>query len=510
MIKGIKGELGEVANVEGAISSNNNIDGDVNVGGTFAEKYELPIASATNLGGIKVGKNLSIDEDGTLNVDDEDIDLSEYAKKEELPTKTSELENDSNYLSSIPDEYITENELNKKGFLTEHQDLSEYAKKEYVDEKIANIDIGGGVDLSEYAKKEELPSKTSQLENDSGYVKNIDYASSDNVGLVKTESYYGLHTSSRNGTLYCEQFSYDEYTNEKDGNCFIGKGTLENVLEAKDYAKKEYVDEKIATIPKPKKFDFPVGFIYMSVEETSPAELFGGIWEQIKDTFLLACGDIYNNGDVGGEAEHTLTINEMPSHTHSYFFDQVAYNKNAGTSGMATNSGTYGNSNIIASAGGSQAHNNMPPYLSVYVWKKIGEDSITNSYAVASAWENYNNGGADGTLIYNNLKLWMGNYDGTPNILDGISLDFEIEGSFNLIGNFNFYAYEGAPRNFGIYIFKDGNLYKELPQQFDTLGSAFDVSINELVETGTYEIVVGAYNNYEFGINSGTISFVEN
>ena len=328
---------------------------------------------------------------------------------------------------------------------------------------------------------------------------------------MKTESYYGLHTSSRNGTLYCEQFSYEEYTNEKDGNCFISKGTLENVLEGKDYSSKEYVDEKITIIPKPKKFDFPIGFIYMSVEETSPAEIFGGIWEQIKDTFLLACGDTYNNGDVGGEAEHTLIIDEIPAHSHNFTRSRLFFSEEAGQNaiGYGNNSGTAITA-TTQNSGGNKAHNNMPPYLTVYVWKKIGEDSITNSYAVASAWQNYNNGGADGTLTYNNLKLWMVNYDSTPDVIDGVSLDFEIEGSFNLVGTFNFYSYEGAPRNFGIYIFKDGNLYKELPQQFDTLGSAFDVSINELVETGSYEIVVGAYNNYEFGINSGTISFVEN
>lgn len=95
---------------------------------------------------------------------------------------------------------------------------------------------------------EDIPTKTSQLENDSGYVTNTDYASNDNVGLIKTESYYGLRTSSRNGSLYCIQFSYDEYTNDNDGNCFVGKGTLENVLEAKDYASKEYVDEQISNI----------------------------------------------------------------------------------------------------------------------------------------------------------------------------------------------------------------------------------------------------------------------
>lgn len=93
-----------------------------------------------------------------------------------------------------------------------------------------------------------VPTKLSELENDSGYVKNTDYATNDKVGLVKTESYYGLRTSSRNGSLYCSQFSYDEYTNDNDVNCFISKGTLENVLEAKDYASKGYVDEKVANI----------------------------------------------------------------------------------------------------------------------------------------------------------------------------------------------------------------------------------------------------------------------
>lgn len=102
--------------------------------------------------------------------------------------------------------------------------------------------------IEEYATKEELPTQISQLENDSGYVTNTDYASNDNVGLIKTELYYGLHTSSRNGSLYCEQVSYDEYTNDKDDNCFVGKGTLENVLEAKDYASKGYVDEQISNI----------------------------------------------------------------------------------------------------------------------------------------------------------------------------------------------------------------------------------------------------------------------
>lgn len=59
--------------------------------------------------------------------------LEEYAKKTDIPTvptKTSELTNDSNFITEIPSEYITETELNEKGYLTQHQDLSEYAKKD--------------------------------------------------------------------------------------------------------------------------------------------------------------------------------------------------------------------------------------------------------------------------------------------------------------------------------------------------------------------------------------------
>ena len=69
-----------------------------------------------------------------------EADLSEYAKKTEIPTvptKTSQLTNDSNFLTAIPSEYITETELNNKGYLTEHQSLEGYATKTYVDEAIA-------------------------------------------------------------------------------------------------------------------------------------------------------------------------------------------------------------------------------------------------------------------------------------------------------------------------------------------------------------------------------------
>lgn len=113
---------------------------------------------------------------------------------------------------------------------------------------------------------------------------------------------------------------------------------------------------------------YPVGSLYLSVSNTSPQTLFGGKWEQLKDRFLLAAGDTYLPGSVGGEAEVRLTEDQIPVHTHAvsygeYWVDngsEDAVMKSVGPSSKPT-----------TSAGKGQAHNNMPPYLAVYVWKRI-------------------------------------------------------------------------------------------------------------------------------------------
>ena len=101
------------------------------------------------------------------------VDLSEYAKSKDVPTKLSDLEDDKGYLTEVPEEYVTENELEAKGYLTEHQDLSNYYNKTEVDQKITDAVTGGTVDLSNYATKEEIPTKMSELENDSNYLTSI-------------------------------------------------------------------------------------------------------------------------------------------------------------------------------------------------------------------------------------------------------------------------------------------------------------------------------------------------
>lgn len=121
---------------------------------------------------------------------------------------------------------------------------------------------------------------------------------------------------------------------------------------------------------------YPVGSIYMSVNETSPAELFGGTWEQIHGRFLLGADATYPAGSTGGEATHSLTISEMPSHTHGLTarsgksiatqnIDVLAM----GSTWDYTQSTEKGGLTMYAT-GEDAAHNNMPPYLSVYMWKR--------------------------------------------------------------------------------------------------------------------------------------------
>lgn len=145
-------------------------------------------------------------------------------------------------------------------------------------------------------------------------------------------------------------------------------------------ATKQYVDNSINTLTE--KFAsiidivYPVGSIYMSVNAADPSTLFSGTsWEKLEGRFLLGSNSTYTNGSTGGEATHTLTFSEMPTHRHSIYYP------NAG--------GPYGDANIsypegsgvnktwqaemckTESAGDSVAHNNMPPYLVVNMWKRI-------------------------------------------------------------------------------------------------------------------------------------------
>lgn len=120
---------------------------------------------------------------------------------------------------------------------------------------------------------------------------------------------------------------------------------------------------------------YPVGAVYISTSDTNPETLFGfGTWERIKDRFLLAAGDAYAAGATGGEATHQLTIAEMPYHQHQMVngnnggYDYSGWTKSTIVLSDATK-GWAGNANT-SYAGESASHNNMPPYLAVYMWRR--------------------------------------------------------------------------------------------------------------------------------------------
>ena len=116
----------------------------------------------------------------------------------------------------------------------------------------------------------------------------------------------------------------------------------------------------------------PVGSIFQSTDSTSPEELFGGTWEQIKDRFLLAAGDSHAAGSTGGEEEHILTAAEMANHTHGYDYTGQSITEGVNAIRLYNAASTQYNAYTgkATSNCGGQAHNNMPPYLAVYTWRR--------------------------------------------------------------------------------------------------------------------------------------------
>lgn len=125
---------------------------------------------------------------------------------------------------------------------------------------------------------------------------------------------------------------------------------------------------------------YPVGSIYLSVNNTNPSKWFGGTWVQIAKGRTLVGVDT-NDADfntvqkTGGSKTVTLNINQIPPHNHCI---RVAIT-NGGNAGnyrgaFATNSDWWGGENHYDTnnrtndVGGNQAHNNLQPYFTCYIW----------------------------------------------------------------------------------------------------------------------------------------------
>ena len=125
----------------------------------------------------------------------------------------------------------------------------------------------------------------------------------------------------------------------------------------------------------------------MSVNSTNPKDLFGGTWQQLQNRFLVGVGSSYSNGATGGASSytpkgtvgnHTLTLNEIPKHSHKVYGGWGDGPSDQGSFRTDQNSPAHWWS-ATGSVGGGGSHNHgftgtaqtiLPPYLAVYMWKR--------------------------------------------------------------------------------------------------------------------------------------------
>ena len=135
---------------------------------------------------------------------------------------------------------------------------------------------------------------------------------------------------------------------------------------------------------------YPVGSIYISFNATDPSTLFGGTWVRLKDTFLLVNGDAYPANSTGGSATKTISISNMPSHNHTVYaagehthtyqtpLRAIDVDRGAGNSSIwsVDDNGWYDTSSAgqhthdVGNTGSGLPLNIMPPYTTVYAWKR--------------------------------------------------------------------------------------------------------------------------------------------
>lgn len=141
-------------------------------------------------------------------------------------------------------------------------------------------------------------------------------------------------------------------------------GEINNIL--KNQIKKEILD-----------MSHPIGTYYWSQKNTNPSTIFGGNWEAIRGRFLFAEDSSHGVNSTGGEEFHTLKLEEIPAHNHGLPKPVCAYKNipdiqiqgGGGSKKLYENDGNVANTNNV---GGGKPHNNMPPYISAFCWRRIG------------------------------------------------------------------------------------------------------------------------------------------
>ena len=117
---------------------------------------------------------------------------------------------------------------------------------------------------------------------------------------------------------------------------------------------------------------YPVGSIYTSVVATSPATYFGGTWAvfgagRVLTGFDNSQTEFDTVEETGGAMTHTLTIDQMPAHTHTFTSEDP---QGTGASGSANGVSEFDTAATTGSTGAGQAHPILQPYIVVHMWKR--------------------------------------------------------------------------------------------------------------------------------------------
>ncbi len=124
---------------------------------------------------------------------------------------------------------------------------------------------------------------------------------------------------------------------------------------------------------------WPVGSYYWTNNNISPRDIFGGQWEKIEGRFLYAADYKRTVNSTGGQERVTLSINEMPSHTHQSRDGKTfctsrrrtGVNSNGDWGVWKYDDDTKNHYNETSYTGGGNSHENMPPYIAAYCWRRV-------------------------------------------------------------------------------------------------------------------------------------------
>lgn len=177
---------------------------------------------------------------------------------------------------------------------------------------------------------------------------------------------------------------------ERVGVYLVFNGAMDGNIEYMNVVKRTPIVNQIIDMI------YPIGSTYISVNSVNPSFLFGGEWEQIQDRFLLASGSTYSAGSTGGSATVTLTSAQSGLKAHGHGMDHNHNHRHSLNKNFSTGSGSVSAYTVTSNrststqytgydstasskkttdnntaSNASEAHENMPPYLTVYMWKRI-------------------------------------------------------------------------------------------------------------------------------------------